>query len=215
MKNFEKYVRIRGENLKKYIAFNLIFNMVYSVLFIIFVCGNEETMTPWWITLLAAIIPTVITCFVTLYCSKKSYINQNTEEMKKFARQMGLDNNQSLTHRLSQQNSNILKDIGKTDDDKTLTGQHKELQKLIEREIETVERRYIEEEKRIEYFGLEQKNISKAIDDFNIFTESWKRLAAENPELKRKIRKLEQENKELKRENELLKQQHTVRKIRR
>lgn len=208
-------IQIRGENLKKYIAFNLIFNMVYSVLFIIFVCGNEERMTPWWITLLAAIIPTVITCFVTLYCSKKTYINQNTEEMKKFARQMGLDDNQSLAHRLSQQNNNILKDIGKTDDDKTLTGQHKELQKLIEREIETVERRYIEDEKRIEHFGLKQKNISKTIDDFHIFTESWKRLAAENPELKRKIRKLEQENKELKRENELLKQQNTVRKIRR
>lgn len=204
-----------GGNLNKYVALNLIFNMMYSMLFVIFVCGSEDEMTPWWITLLAAVIPAIITCFVTLYCTKKSYINQNKDEIKKFARQIGLDDNQSLTHKLSQQNNHILKNIGKTDDDKTLTGQHKELQKLLEKEIETAERRYIEDEKRINRFTLEQQEMARTVNDIQLLAESWKRLAAECPELRKRIKKLELENKELKHENEFLKEQHTVRKVRR
>lgn len=206
---------MKGENLNKYVAFNLIFNMMYSMLYVIFVCGNKDAMTPWWITLLAAVIPAIITCFVTLYCTKKSYINQYTDEIKKFALQIGLDDNQSLTHKLSQQNNHILKNIGKTDDDKTLTGQHKELQKLLEKEIETAERRFIEDEQRINRFTLEQQEIARTVNDIQLLAESWKRLVAECPELRKRIKKLELENKELRHENELLKEQHTVRKVRR
>lgn len=119
------------------------------MLFVIFVCGNEDAMTPWWITLLAAVIPAIITCFVTLYCTKKSYINQNTDE------------------------------------------------------------------KRINRFTLEQQEIARTVNDIQLLAESWKRLAAECPELREKIKKLELENKELRHENELLKEQHTVRKVRR
>jgi len=44
----------------------IMFNVIYSTLFIIFVCGNEAFMTPWWVTLIAAIVPAVLTLIGSL-----------------------------------------------------------------------------------------------------------------------------------------------------
>lgn len=205
--------------MKKYVAFNLTFTAIYTTLFVIFVCGNEVVMTtPWWVTLLAAIIPSVLTGLVTLYCCKKSYIGTNTEELRKFARQLGLNDHQTLDHKLSSQYHDISKSIGKSDDDKTLTGQHKDMQVLLEREIQAIERRYIEEEKRIERFTAKQHEISRTIKEFELFMESWKRLVSDNHDLHSKIRKLESENQNLRCEMDQLRSQqrkpNTPRRIR-
>lgn len=66
----------------KPLAYNLIFNTLYTTLFIIFICGNGDSMIPWWITLLAAVIPSVITAFVTVHINRKSCLSRNTKEME-------------------------------------------------------------------------------------------------------------------------------------
>lgn len=35
-------------------------------------------MTPWWVTLLAAVIPSVLSCIVTLFISRKTQINKDS-----------------------------------------------------------------------------------------------------------------------------------------
>lgn len=77
----------------------------------------------------------------------------------------------------------ITENIGKTPDDKTLTSQHKDLQNLLEREIDTAEKRYAESEKRIRSFTVEQHNMARVVADFQQFLDSWERLAAEVNEL--------------------------------
>lgn len=49
------------------LTYYLIFNVVYTTAFIIYICGNREPMIPWWIILLAAAIPPVISACVTMY----------------------------------------------------------------------------------------------------------------------------------------------------
>ncbi len=43
-------------------------------------------MTPWWVTLLAAVIPTVLSCIVTLFISRKSQINKNSDSIKSLSK---------------------------------------------------------------------------------------------------------------------------------
>lgn len=74
--------------------------------------------------------------------------------------------------------------IGKGNDDKTLTGQHKDLEKLLQKEIEIIEQRYSNENKLLTDFTYQQHNIYKTIEDFNLFMQDWKRLVQENNELK-------------------------------
>lgn len=85
----------------------------------------------------------------------------------------------------------LSKDIGKTPDDRTLTGQHKDMQALIQKEIDTAERRYIEDEQRIRNFTAEQHNMVKVINEFKLFMDSWERLASENSDMQQKIYMLE------------------------
>ena len=47
----------------------VMFNVIYSTLFIIFVCGNEAFMIHWWVTLIAAIVPAVLTLIGSLTLS--------------------------------------------------------------------------------------------------------------------------------------------------
>lgn len=211
MTQFLKYDKIEVNILNKNTALILIFNTVYIELFIILICGNEVTMTPWWITLSATIIPAVLTCLITFYSCRKSYIEKNTEELQQIKRQLGLDDSQTLSSKFSLQYNNISKSIGKTDDDKTLTGQHKDIQTMLQKEIETAERRYSDEERRIRNFTYEQHEIAKTIDEFHLFMESWKRMASNTNAMQEKIHQLELENETLKRENQLLyAQQHNT-----
>lgn len=54
----------------------IMFNVIYSTLFIIFVCGNEAFMTPWWVTLIAAIVPAVLTLIGSLTLSRRSQLRK-------------------------------------------------------------------------------------------------------------------------------------------
>ena len=83
----------------------VMFNVIYSTLFIIFVCGNEAFMIHWWVTLIAAIVPAVLTLIGSLTLSRRSQLRKNTEEIQKLARQLALMMKRHFT--LNFQNSTI------------------------------------------------------------------------------------------------------------
>lgn len=60
----------------------IIFNVIYSTLFIIFVCGNEAFMTPWWVTLIAAIVPAVLTLIGSLTLSRRSQLRKTQKKFR-------------------------------------------------------------------------------------------------------------------------------------
>lgn len=159
-------------------------------------------MNPWWVTLIAGIFPSVLTCLVTLYLSRKSQFNNNTEAIKKLNQQVKLTA------------AKVYENIGKNPDDKTLTGQHKDLQKALDKEINLIEQRYAEEEKRLNQFSSEQQNTARTINDFKLFMESWTKTTSENNDLKIQILSLKQQLEllnqkvnELEKQNQVLKYQ--------
>lgn len=188
-----------------YLLINLIGNSIYTTFFVIFICGRDDTMTPWWVTIIAASVPAVLTCLATLYISRKSQINKNTSSLKKIARQMGLNNKQTLSKSITDKFETISDNIGKSANDKTLTGQHKDLQDLLQKEINIAERRYIEEENRIRNFTSEQHDMAKTITEFRLFMDSWTRMSADMNKLNFRIQQLEQELSEQVNANEKLK----------
>lgn len=58
------------------------FNVIYSTLFIIFVCGNEAFMIHWWVTLIAAIVPAVLTLIGSLTLSRRSQLRKTQKKFR-------------------------------------------------------------------------------------------------------------------------------------
>lgn len=184
----------------------IMFNVIYSTLFIIFVCGNEAFMTPWWVTLIAAIVPAVLTLIGSLTLSKKSQLRKNTEEIQKLARQLGVNDEKTFHAEFSDQYNNIMNNIGKTPNDKALTGQHQDMLKILQRDFQIINGRYEKEDESYRSFTMQQKNLKETLDNFSrdyakIITENGK-LFKENIVLRDINRKLEAENKQLRSELE-------------
>lgn len=184
----------------------VMFNVIYSTLFIIFVCGNEAFMIHWWVTLIAAIVPAVLTLIGSLTISKRSQLIKNTEEIKKLARQLGVNDEKTFHAEFSDQYSNIMNNIGKTPNDKALTGQHQDMLKILQRDFQIINGRYEKEDESYRSFTMQQKNLKETLDNFSrdyakIISENGK-LFNENIVLKDINRKLETENKQLKSELE-------------
>lgn len=186
--------------MKKYVAVNLIANCVYSTCFVIYLNIGSYNMAPWWVTLLTALVPAALTFIATLYISRKSQLNKNIGILKKFSRQLGLNDQKPLVVDISEKFRAISNDIGRNDRP-SLTKQHENIQSLLQKEIDTAERRYIEEEKRIRDFTVEQHNMNDTIKDFRLFIDSWQRMASDTNQMQHRINKLEIENSQLKEEN--------------
>lgn len=190
----------------KFATIYIMFNVIYSTLFIIFVCGNEAFMTPWWVTLIAAIVPAVLTLIGSLTLSKKSQLRKNTEEIQKLARQLGVNDEKTFHAEFSDQYNNIMNNIGKTPNDKALTGQHQDMLKILQRDFQIINGRYEKEDESYRSFTMQQKNLKETLDNFSrdyakIITENGK-LFKENIVLRDINRRLEAENKQLKSELE-------------
>ena len=186
------------------------FNVIYSTLFIIFVCGNEAFMTPWWVTLIAAIVPAVLTLIGSLTISKRSQLRKNTEEIKKLARQLGVNDEKTFHSEFSEQYSEILSEIqdniGKTPNDKALTGQHQDMLNILQKDFQVINGRYEKEDESYRSFTMQQKDLKETLDNFSrdyakIINENGK-LFNENIVLRDTNRKLEAENKQLRTEIE-------------
>lgn len=184
----------------------IMFNVIYSTLFIIFVCGNEAFMTPWWVTLIAAIVPAVLTLIGSLTLSRRSQLRKNTEEIQKLARQLGVNDEKTFHAEFSDQYNNIMNNIGKTPNDKALTGQHQDMLNILQKDFQVINGRYEKEDESYRSFTMQQKNLKETLDNFsrdyaNIITENGK-LFNENIVLRDTNRKLEAENKQLRSEIE-------------
>lgn len=184
----------------------VMFNVIYSTLFIIFVCGNEAFMIHWWVTLIAAIVPAVLTLIGSLTISKRSQLIKNTEEIKKLARQLGVNDEKTFHAEFSDQYNNIMNNIGKTPNDKALTGQHQDMLNILQKDFQVINGRYEKEDESYRSFTMQQKDLKETLDNFSrdyakIITENGK-LFNENIVLRDTNRKLEAENKQLRSEVE-------------
>lgn len=184
----------------------VMFNVIYSTLFIIFVCGNEAFMIHWWVTLIAAIVPAVLTLIGSLTISKRSQLIKNTEEIQKLARQLGVNDEKTFHAEFSDQYNNIMNNIGKTPNDKALTGQHQDMLNILQKDFQVINGRYEKEDESYRSFTMQQKNLKETLDNFSrdyakIITENGK-LFNENIVLRDTNRKLEAENKQLRSEVE-------------
>ena len=179
----------------------IMFNVIYSTLFIIFVCGNEAFMTPWWVTLIAAIVPAVLTLIGSLTLSRRSQLRKNTEEIQKLARQLGVNYEKTFHAEFSEQYNKIMYNIGKTPNDKALTGQHQDMLNILQKDFQVINGRYEKEDESYRSFTMQQKDLKETLDNFSrdyakIINENGK-LFNENIVLRDTNRKLEAENKQL------------------
>ena len=179
----------------------IIFNVIYSTLFIIFVCGNEAFMTPWWVTLIAAIVPAVLTLIGSLTLSRRSQLRKITEEIQKLARQLGVNDEKTFHAEFSEQYNIIMDNIGKTPNDKALTGQHQDMLNILQKDFQVINGRYEKEDESYRSFTMQQKDLKETLDNFSrdyakIINENGK-LFNENIVLRDTNRKLEAENKQL------------------
>ena len=184
----------------------IMFNVIYSTLFIIFVCGNEAFMTPWWVTLIAAIVPAVLTLIGSLTLSRRSQLRKNTEEIQKLARQLGVNDEKTFHAEFSEQYNKIMDNIGKTPNDKALTGQHQDMLNILQKDFHVINGRYEKEDESYRSFTMQQKDLKETLDNFSrdyakIINENGK-LFIENIVLRDTNRKLEAENKQLRTEIE-------------
>ena len=184
----------------------VMFNVIYSTLFIIFVCGNEAFMIHWWVTLIAAIVPAVLTLIGSLTLSRRSQLRKNTEEIQKLARQLGVNDEKTFHAEFSEQYNKIMDNIGKTPNDKALTGQHQDMLNILQKDFQVINRRYEKEDESYRSFTMQQKDLKETLDNFSrdyakIINEDGK-LFNENIVLRDTNRKLEAENKQLRTEIE-------------
>lgn len=135
------------------------------------------------ITLITAIVSALLSCFITLYVSKRSQLNNNTDALKNLYNRLGLCNEETLRKSILNKFNAILNDIGR-ENSSSLTQHHKDMEKLLQKEIEIIEQRYSNENKLLMDFTYQQQNIYKTMEDFNLFMQDWKRLTVENNELK-------------------------------
>lgn len=140
------------------------------------------------------ILPPLVTFLVALLTyllTRHSQIKKNTEKMEELNRLIS-ENNKLINVRFG----SVSNDIGRKDYG-TLTLQHFDIKNILNKEIEVVERRYIEEEKRLNNFTIEQHNTAKTLEDFKLFMDSWERTTAERNDLVIENIKLKEENRDL------------------
>lgn len=160
--------------------------------FIYFSFKGEIVMTKE--LFLEYILPPLVTFLVALLTyllTRHSQIKKNTEKVEELNRLIS-ENNKLINLRFG----SVYNDIGRKDYG-TLTQQHFDIKNILNKEIEVVERRYIEEEKRLNNFTIEQHNTAKTLEDFKLFMDSWERTTAERNDLVIENIKLKEENRDL------------------
>ncbi len=129
-------------------------------------------------------------------------MNRKTnDKIENLQHTMGTLPNRTIAGNLEDAKNQIKNDIGVSLQDGNLTVQHKVMHTMLEKEIETAERRYTEEERRLQHFTVEQHDMAAKIGEFQLFLESWKRMAAENHALQIRITQLELENASLRKKS--------------
>ena len=140
--------------------------------------------------LLTAVASGIVTYIVSNKLSKKSQLTKLTDEIHKLSRQLGVNDRRTFYDEIIE----ISKCMGTNRDSKTLTGQHIDIQKLIEKDFSQIKSRYDKEDECYRYFTTQQKDIKEAVDNFS---KDYARLISENRSLHRKLQRSEEEKEAL------------------
>ena len=160
-------------------------NIVYWLYYFSYKGELSLTMDIFLKYILAPILTGILALISTYLVARKSQIKKNTEKMKELS-QLISENNKLIIERFE----SVSNDIGRKDYS-SLTQQHFDMKNVLNKEIDIVERRYVEEEKRLNKFTEEQHNTVQTLEDFKMFMKSWEKTTAENYDLKMKNERLE------------------------
>ena len=155
-----------------YPAFHLLYFMLHGQFLL-----RDLSAAPagqWWKCALSWLVAEVISQLTIYYmcrCIKRCEAMRSTEQKAKTEQQSSKEFEalkEQLPSRelaaLKEQLDAIRKDIGKTPDDKTLTGQHKDLKKLLQKESEAAEQRYAELDKHLRNLAMGQSSIWRSVE---------------------------------------------------
>lgn len=158
--------------------------------------------------LISVIFTGIVTYVLSARQSRKSQIVKNTEEIKKLARQLGVNDEKTFHSEFSEQYSEILSEIqdniGKTPNDKALTGQHQDMLNILQKDFQVINGRYEKEDESYRKFTAQQLDLKETLDNFSRDYAKVIGLNAklfnETIALKNEIDKLKAANKELRSE---------------
>lgn len=179
--------------------FLIYFNIWWGYILVL-ILDRGNVMTEWWQNLLLGIIPAALTAIVSIMIAKKSHLRANTKAIEELSRRLGdfkeisleqqigvgvkNDGISSIASQLGIIDISITKQIGISKDEKSLTGQHKDIINLITADKEA-------RAAALNKFNKRQKKILETTEEFKLFIEDWERKTTEN-------NKLSEENEQLK-----------------
>ena len=137
-----------------------------------------ETITAFIIAGAVAIVLSIVICFI----STEKKINELADEIHKLSRQLSVKDGKTINDEIIE----VSKCMGTSLDSKTLTGQHIDIQKLIENAFSQIKSRYEKEDDSYRYFTMQQKDIKDTVDNFS---KDYARLISENRSLHMELQK--------------------------
>ncbi len=147
--------------------------------------------------ILIAVLPALITGLITFVLTRKSQIRKNTEVIENLSKHIGSKEEQSLEDLIR----SIKDDIGRQSDS-SLTRQHQNINKQIEKNFGVINNRYEREDEQYRLFTREQHNLKETLDNFskdymnNI--QIIDKLQSEKIKLEHELEKMREENNNLK-----------------
>ena len=132
--------------------------------------------------ILPLLITGIVTYFATYMLSKKSQLTKLIDQIHKLSRQLGVKDGKTINDEII----DVSKCMGTSLDSKTLTGQHIDIQKLIENAFSQIKSRYEKEDDSYRYFTMQQKDIKDTVDNFS---KDYARLISENRSLHMELQK--------------------------
>ncbi|GAB5083213.1 hypothetical protein Osc1_23910 [Hominimerdicola sp. 21CYCFAH17_S] len=132
--------------------------------------------------ILPLLITGIVTYFATYMLSKKSQLTKLIDQIHKLSRQLGVKDGKTINDEIIE----VSKCMGTSLDSKTLTGQHIDIQKLIENAFSQIKSRYEKEDDSYRYFTMQQKDIKDTVDNFS---KDYARLISENRSLHMELQK--------------------------
>lgn len=153
--------------------------------------------------LISVILTGIVTYLFSARQARKSQIIKNTEEIQKLARQLGVNDKETLQSELNRKYDTIIADMGRGDK-ATLTAQHNDILKVIEKDFEKINTRYEKEDESYRSFTTKQKDIKETIDNFS---KDYAKVIAYNQELYYENCRLREENDNIRKKNQELESQ--------
>lgn len=151
----------------------------------------------WWLAIIVAVIPALITGLFTAFVSRKSQIKKNTATLEKLTSSIGEFEKGTLSNTIGADSADrsIVAQIGITANDKSLTGQHKDIMENLKMIMDFIASKSNDEKLRFAKFTAKQKDTKKKVEEISDFLKDWERLNSEVSELRVRLAEKEAENK--------------------